>query len=100
MCRFVVTPQRELFFVGNPLRRVFAIFFSSAVLMDSYMPLEASRSDDLPFLPRFADRAAPAAICCFLDFAGIHRLTDLARTVSTGCFTLLKHEDVLPGQRT
>jgi hypothetical protein len=23
-------------------------------------------------LPRFAESAAPAAICCFFDFAGIH----------------------------
>jgi hypothetical protein len=24
-------------------------------------------------LPRFAASAAPAAICCFFDFAGIHK---------------------------
>jgi hypothetical protein len=28
-------------------------------------------SEDLLRFPRFADKAAPAAICCFFDFAGI-----------------------------
>ena len=35
------------------------------------MPREGPRSDDLDFLPRFAASAAPAAICCFFDLAGI-----------------------------
>ena len=59
--------------VGFPLRLVFAILRSSALLIDSYMLLEAPLSDDLERLPRFAESAAPAAICCFFDFAGIHK---------------------------
>jgi hypothetical protein len=41
------------------------------LLMDSYMSREAPLSDDFARLPRFADKAAPAAICCFFDFAGM-----------------------------
>ena len=59
--------------VGFPLRLVFAILRSSALLIDLYMLLEAPLSDDLERLPRFAESAAPAAICCFFDFAGIHK---------------------------
>ena len=57
--------------VGLPLRFVFAILRSSALLIDLYIPREAPLSDDLDRLPRLAARAAPAAICCFFDFAGI-----------------------------
>jgi hypothetical protein len=39
--------------------------------MDLNMLFEAPRRDDLLLLPRLAARAAPAAICCFLDFAGM-----------------------------
>ncbi len=42
--------------------------------MDFAMLLEAPRREDLGFSPRFADNAAPAAICCFFDLAGIPRL--------------------------
>ena len=42
--------------------------------MDDAIPREAPRSDDLDLLPRFAASAAPAAICCFLDLAGMHHL--------------------------
>ena len=59
--------------VGFPLRFVFAIRRSSALLIDLYMPRDAPLSDDLERLPRFAASAAPAAICCFFDFAGIHK---------------------------
>jgi hypothetical protein len=43
------------------------------LLIDLYMLREAPLSDDLERLPRFAASAAPAAICCFFDFAGIHK---------------------------
>jgi hypothetical protein len=33
---------------------------------------DAPLSDDFERFPRLAARAAPAAICCFFDFAGIH----------------------------
>ena len=61
------------FLVGFPLRFVFAILRSSVLLIDLYMLREAPLSDDLDRLPRFAESAAPAAICCFFDFAGIHQ---------------------------
>jgi len=38
------------------------------------MLLDAPRSDDFDRFPRLAARAAPAAICCFFDFAGIPRI--------------------------
>jgi len=38
------------------------------------MPLDAPRSDDFDRLPRLAASAAPAAICCFFDFAGITKI--------------------------
>ena len=41
------------------------------MLIDLYIPREAPLSEDLERLPRLAESAAPAAICCFFDFAGI-----------------------------
>jgi hypothetical protein len=58
--------------VGFPLRFVFAIFRSSLSLIELAIWRDAPLSDDFDFLPRFAASAAPAAICCFFDFAGIH----------------------------
>ena len=58
--------------VGFPFRFVFAIRRSSLSLIDLAIWLDAPLSDDLERLPRFAASAAPAAICCFFDFAGIH----------------------------
>ncbi len=65
---------RLRFRVGNFLRLVLATFRSSFRLIDLYMLLDAPRSDDFDFLPRLAASAAPAAICCFFDFAGITRM--------------------------
>ena len=84
--------MRELFFfddfdlrarVGLPLRFVLAIFLSSFVLIDFAMLFDAPRSELFGFLPRFAASAAPAAICCFLDFAGI--LNFRARSMIRPC---------------
>jgi hypothetical protein len=61
------------FFFGSFLRLVLAILRSSALLIDLYIPREAPLSDDLERFPRLAASAAPAAICCFFDFAGIHK---------------------------
>jgi hypothetical protein len=61
------------FRVGFPLRFVFAILRSSALLIDLYMLREAPLSEDFERFPRLAASAAPAAICCFFDFAGIHK---------------------------
>ena len=59
--------------VGFPLRFVFAIFRSSLLLIDFAIWRDAPLSEDFDFLPRFAASAARAAICCFFDFAGIHK---------------------------
>jgi hypothetical protein len=57
--------------VGFPLRLVLAILRSSDLLIDFAIWRDAPLSDDLERLPRLAESAAPAAICCFFDFAGI-----------------------------
>ena len=67
--------------VGFPLRFVFAIFRNSLSLIELAIWRDAPLSDDFDFLPRFAASAAPAAICCFFDFAGIQitsRLTSIS----------------------
>ena len=61
-------------FVGSFLRFVLASRRSSALLIDLYMPVEAPLSDFFERSPLLAASAAPAAICCFLDLAGIHKL--------------------------
>jgi hypothetical protein len=60
-----------LFFVGNFLRLVLAKSRSCFSLIDLTICLEAPCSDDLDRFPRLAARAAPAAICCLFDLAGI-----------------------------
>src|SRR5438477_2384916 len=47
--------------------------------MDLYICFEAPRSDDFLRWPRLADKAAPAACCCFLDLAGIVQATKATR---------------------
>jgi hypothetical protein len=59
--------------LGSFLRFTLAISSSFGSLIDSYMPFEAPRRDDFFVWPRFALRAAPAAFCCCLDFAGMLR---------------------------
>lgn len=44
---------------------------SSDSVIESYISLDAPRSEDGGVSPRFADRAAPAAFCWALDFAGM-----------------------------
>ena len=65
---------RFRFRVGNFLRLVLATLRSSFRLIDLYMLLDAPRSDDFDRFPRLAESAAPAAICCFFDFAGITKM--------------------------
>src|ERR1700730_13839738 len=65
---------RFRFRVGKFLRLVLATLRSSLRLIDLYMLLDAPRSDDFDFFPRLAASAAPAAICCFFDFAGMTRI--------------------------
>jgi hypothetical protein len=61
----------ERFLVVRPLRFVLAMWRSWLRLMESYMLREAPLSELLLRRPRLAANAAPAAICCFFDFAGI-----------------------------
>lgn len=61
----------QRFLVGSRERFERAIFFNSASLIDLAMLREEPFSDALLRLPRFAASAIPAAICCFLDLAGI-----------------------------
>jgi hypothetical protein len=58
-------------FVGSFLRFVLANSLSCLADMDSAIFLDAPFRLDFPRSPRFAANAAPAAICCFFDFAGI-----------------------------
>ena len=65
---------RFRFRVGKFLRLVLATLRSSFRLIDLYMLLDAPRSDEVERFPRLAASAAPAAICCFFDFAGITKM--------------------------
>jgi len=67
-------PEPQRFFrvlVGSFLRFVFANSRNCFSLIDLTICLEAPLSDLLERFPRFAASAAPAAICCFFDRAGI-----------------------------
>ena len=61
----------RLFFAGNFFRFVFAKSRSCFSVIDFAICFEAPFNDDFDFSPRLAARAAPAAICCFFDLAGI-----------------------------
>jgi hypothetical protein len=69
----VGVPELDAFFLGSPLRLVLARSFSCRSSIESAMLREAPLRDDLLLAPRLADNAAPAAICCFFDFAGINK---------------------------
>ena len=64
------------FFVGSFFRFVLASSSSCFSLIDFAICFEAPFSVDFDFPPRFAESAAPAAICCFLDLAGIRNIRD------------------------
>jgi hypothetical protein len=59
---------------GLSFRLVAAISSSCCSFIDSYIDLEAPLSVLTFFSPRFAERAAPAAICWAFDFAGMSYL--------------------------
>ena len=63
--------QFYFFFVGNFWRFVFAKSLSCCSDIDSAICLDAPFRLDFLVSPRLAANAAPAAICCFFDFAGI-----------------------------
>jgi hypothetical protein len=66
-------PALELqrFFDGSFLRFVFAKSLSCFSDIDFSICFEAPLRLDFGRFPRFAANAAPAAICCFFDLAGI-----------------------------
>jgi hypothetical protein len=84
------TQRFFVFLVGLPLRLVFAILRSSALLIDLYMPLDAPLREDFLRSPLLAANAAPAAICCFFDFAGIQFPSVIFRSPSGVLFNLQK----------
>jgi hypothetical protein len=59
----------QLAFGGLPLRFVLARSSNCDLFIESCMLLEAPFKDDFFLVPFFAASAAPAAICCFWDFA-------------------------------
>ena len=61
----------RLFFVGSLLRLVLAKSRNCFSLIDCTICFDAPLSDDFDRFPRLAASAAPAAICCFFDLAGI-----------------------------
>jgi hypothetical protein len=61
----------QVFFVGSFLCRVLAKCSSCFSVIDSSIFFDAPLRLDFERLPCLAARAAPAAICCFLDLAGI-----------------------------
>jgi hypothetical protein len=62
-------PLLDALRLGSFLRSTLAISRSSFSLMESAMCFEAPLRLDLDRSPRLADKAAPAAICCFPDLA-------------------------------
>jgi hypothetical protein len=50
------------------------------------MLLEAPLNFDLLVRPRLAAKAAPAAICCFFDFAGMLQPTHAIPNSATGTY--------------
>ncbi len=64
-------PAHFFFFVGSFFRLVFANSRSCFSDMDLAICLEAPFKLDFFRSPRFAAKAAPAAICCFFERAGI-----------------------------
>jgi hypothetical protein len=57
--------------VGKRLRLLRAILRNSLSLIDEAIWRDAPLSDERERFPRLADNAAPAAICCFFDLAGM-----------------------------
>ncbi len=57
--------------VGRRPRLVSASSFNSDCVIDLAILREAPRRLAFERSPRFAESAAPAAICCFFDFAGM-----------------------------
>jgi hypothetical protein len=60
-----------VFFVGSFLRFVFAKSLSCFSDMESTISFDAPFRLDFLRSPRLAANAAPAAICCFFDLAGM-----------------------------
>jgi len=80
---------------GLPLRFVEAMSWSSCSLIDSTIDFDAPFSSLFFFSPRFADKAAPAAICWALDFAGI--TTSLLHVLAAGGRDTAERSCTTPG---
>jgi hypothetical protein len=63
--------DQPVFLRGNPLRFVFANSTSCLSLIEFAIWRDAPLRLAFDRSPRFAASAAPAAICCFFDLAGI-----------------------------
>jgi hypothetical protein len=61
------------FLRGSFFRFVFANLRSWLLLIELAILRDGPFSDDFERFPRLAASAAPAAICCFFDFAGIQK---------------------------
>jgi hypothetical protein len=90
------TSYLELFFFGRFFRLVLAKSFNCFSLIDSAICFDAPLREDFFVSPRFAASAAPAAICCFFDFAGIfnHRSRSrrrVCRSCVPACSTKSRH---------
>ena len=90
------TSYFELFFFGRFFRLVLAKSFNCFSLIDSAICFDAPLREDFFLSPRFAASAAPAAICCFFDFAGIfnHRSRSrrrVCRSCVQACSTKSRH---------
>jgi hypothetical protein len=78
----------QRFFDGTFFREVLAKSLSCFSDIDFSICFEAPLRVDLGRFPRFAANAAPAAICCFFDLAGILNIspTNVASAGSTAPF--------------
>jgi hypothetical protein len=89
--------------LGSFLRFTLAMSWSSFSLIDSAICFEAPRRLDLERSPRLADRAAPAAICCFFDLAGIVSSSSCCQKNETRCgtgwFLMFRLRSVSAGSR-
>jgi hypothetical protein len=76
-----------VFFVGSFLRLVFAKSLSCFSDMDSAISFDAPFRLDFGVSPRLAANAAPAAICCFFERAGIEldRFAGVCRIYPVTC---------------
>src|SRR5262245_9926366 len=84
---------------GLPLRLVEANSSNCFWLIDSYILFDAPLSLLTGVSPRLAARAAPAAFCCALDFAGIPSLRCKTFVGKNDCIAMVTASYVAPHSR-